>query len=261
MHEYKKAYSVFLYYNKCMVYRASSPLPEFDSPRFTVSLLNKRRKLTAFDEVMLAELRWWVDAWLKSGPNMREMCRAIGPEKSSRLLAPGVCTYAITGSGLLFAIPFPAGGVAENAEPSDIALRLFRQLTLHPECEKVCGPCATCGDYFLKQTRHRAKYCSRKCGSYTTAITANQKRNDDLHDEMLQLSRQALAAYVKKVRKQTWEEWTIAYLKKRGHSRQAKSLHRWVNDEKVTAGSGLKLPPEIEAGQSKLYKQRRSSHA
>jgi hypothetical protein len=243
-------------YNKCMAFRSSSPLPEFDAPSFVCELLNKRRKLAAFDQAMLTELCWWVDAWLDSGPNMRRMCRTIEAAKSHLLLASGVCTYTITDSGLLFATPFPAGGIAGDPDPADVALRLFRQLVLHPECEKLCGPCPTCVKYFLKKTRHRVKYCSRLCGSYTTALAANQKRNDDLHAELLRLSREALSAYVQKRRKQTWEAWTVSYLKKRGQIRKAKSLHRWVNDEKTEAGSGLKLPPEIEAKQPKSAQRR-----
>ncbi|MGB8028147.1 MAG: DUF6076 domain-containing protein [Terracidiphilus sp.] len=252
-------------YTKSVILRRSSSLPEFDAPRYTVALLNAQSKPKAFDEAMLGELRWWVDAWLASGidrgrdsgPNMRRMCRTIGAAKSHLLLTSGVCSYAITHSGFLFATPFPAGGITANTDPTDAALRLFRQLALHPECEKLRGPCPTCGKYFLNKTRHWAKYCSRNCGSDTTARAANQKRNDDLHDELLRLSREALAVYVQKVRRQTWEAWTVAYLKKHGHNRQEKSLHRWVNDEKAKAGSGLKLPPEIEAVKTKNSKRRK----
>jgi hypothetical protein len=251
-----------------MLSQVSSLLPVFDAPRFVRDLLNNREELSAFDTAMLTELRWWVDQWLDTGrpegsrsegshPNIFKMCQRVGREKADLLcLAPTTCTFTPTTGGLLLAQPFHAGGVAENAEPSDVALRLFRQLTLHPECEKLCGPCPTCGLYFLKQTRHFAKYCSRKCGSNTTARTATQKRNDTLHAELLRLSREALIEYVKKKRNRTWEAWTVAWLKKHGHERQAKSLHRWVNDETDQPGTGLKLPSEIESLHTKVTKRR-----
>src|SRR5271170_3048147 len=99
-------------YNKYMVFRSSSVLPEFDAPIFECDLLNRPHAPTEFDQAMLVELRWWVDAWLDSGPNMGRMCRTIGTAESHLLLEPGVCSYAITDSGLLFATPFPAGAIA-----------------------------------------------------------------------------------------------------------------------------------------------------
>lgn len=237
-----------------MVPESFSLLPEFDAPGYVCDLLNKPLAPTRFEQTMRDELCSWVVSWLASGinagrdsgPNMRRMCRTIGPEKSHLLLTSGVCMYSITDSGLLFATPFAAGPNATKPGPEDVALRLFRQLVLHPECEKLRGPCPTCGKYFLKKTRHWAKYCSRDCGSDMIARAATKRRNDDLHDELLRLSREALTTYVLKKRKQTWEEWTLTYLKQHGHNRQAKSLHRWVNDEKAEEGSGLKLPLEIQ---------------
>ena len=50
----------------------------------------------------------------------------------------------------------------------------FGYFTLNPYCEELAGPCARCGNYYVKKRRSQKVYCSRRCGSTATAI-ANTK--------------------------------------------------------------------------------------
>ncbi|WP_158943142.1 hypothetical protein [Granulicella sp. S190] len=219
----------------------------FNAPQHVVDLLNGGSEQdTKFDQDLRAELRIWVDDWLRSGPNTRFMLGSLDPDRLQKLLTKNYCLLVATNGGRMLAQPFFA---FESSTPDEIALATFRQFVTHSDCELLSGPCATCRKYFITKTRRAGtKYCSRKCGSDLIAKTAIGLRNKELHDELLALAKEALSQYVEERPVATsWQEWVLAHLRGKGHTRTEKSLSHWINDEKAEPGTGLKLPPEIEA--------------
>jgi hypothetical protein len=246
---------------------------EANTPKQVVDLLNG--EATA-DESLRKELRVWVDAWLDSdrddrgipSPHTGKMLAQMGwqdPERRKLLETPVPCVFMPRTDGKMWVLPM--GNLpSPDAVPEDaariVALNIFRQLVLHPDCELVCGPCPQCSAYFLKRGRYRTKYCPNCDSSKLAAkrITLDRQREELMY--AIHLAREAVDLYVQTPKPpQKWWAFTLAHLKKNGHVRTASSLTRWVKNAdrptKVAANEYLILPPEIEALQSKSKKKGR----
>src|SRR5271165_5537170 len=73
--------------------------------------------------------------------------------------------------------------VKERAEL--LAAMLFHVWTLNPERDKLAGPCARCGRYYLKKRASQKVYCSRGCGNAATAVARTRERLDKEHADKL----------------------------------------------------------------------------
>jgi hypothetical protein len=227
---------------------------QFDNAKAFVAALNATNS-RPMDIAVQTELRFWVDVWLESNSDATKLKASLSPERRKQLFGIGRCEFLPVGSRF-GTRPLPLSGAGGRPGAPERALVIFRSLLLSSHADQVCAPCTTCGKYYVRRTKHRAKYCSRKCGAYSAAVKANEKKNEDNHAELLQLAREAIDAYVaSSPNEQTWESSVLAYLKQHGHERKEKSLHRWVNDEKRAPGEGLKLPPEIQSSQRKSTKK------
>lgn len=51
--------------------------------------------------------------------------------------------------------------------PDEEAARFFLTLICNRQNEKLGGPCAGCGKYFMRRTAGNTTYCSRFCGART----------------------------------------------------------------------------------------------
>ncbi len=132
-------------------------------------------------------LRELIKAWQESGPNLEKMM--YGSHKHIRNYLMALCSGAswmptAWGRALLFLNPDygrleeligrervnrkkPEGGWMLNTEVE--AWKEFGYFTLNPHCEKLAGPCARCGNYYVKKRASQKVYCSRRCGNASTA--------------------------------------------------------------------------------------------
>jgi hypothetical protein len=128
---------------------------------------------------------------------------------------------------------------------SSHAQEVFLQFFLHPQSKMLGGPCARCGRYFLKKTKHQKAYCSRDCLASTTAIQATKRKRQEQHTRLLTWATEATAQWQRQKRRQPWKPWTVAYLnrKQKGLAITVKSISRWVN-------KGELMDPEIKRGKA-----------
>lgn len=122
-------------------------------------------------------------------------------------------------------IPSPRSGFVHAQE-------VFLQFVLHSQSEMLRGPCARCGKYFLKKTKHQKAYCSRDCLAFATAIRATKRKRQEQHARLLMWAAEATARWQRQKRRQRWKPWTVAYLKRKqkGLVITEKSITRWINN-------------------------------
>lgn len=115
-----------------------------------------------------------------------------------------------TGRAHLVLQPSPqalADFAAIEVRPERFAAMLFNVWTLNPEQDKLAGPCARCGRYYLKRRASQKVYCSRRCGNVATAVARTRKRLADEHADKL---RRAAAVAQKWITARTnldWKHW------------------------------------------------------
>jgi uncharacterized Zn finger protein (UPF0148 family) len=104
-----------------------------------------------------------------------------------------------------------------GSTPDEEAARFFLTLIWNSENEKLRGPCAGCGRYYIRRTAGNTTYCSRSCGTRATAIAATMRKRASEHEDKLRRARAAIeefarqqhkAKHERKRRTNTeWKEW------------------------------------------------------
>jgi hypothetical protein len=142
-------------------------------------------------------LRELVKAWQDSGPNLEKMIWGSHKHLHNYLeaLYSRVSWMPTTGGrAMLFVIPDvrqlaelvgqervyrqkPNGTWMFNREAE--AWKEFGYFTLNPHCEELAGPCARCGNYYVKKRKSQKVYCSRRCGNAATAVVRTAKKVKD----------------------------------------------------------------------------------
>jgi hypothetical protein len=102
--------------------------------------------------------------------------------------------------------PAPEPGQAQM-RPDRYAALLFHVGTLNPEWDKLAGPCARCGRYYLKNRASQDTYCSRECGNRTTAAARTRERIKAEHDDKMNRSKAALKDWKRAKNQQDWKRW------------------------------------------------------
>ena len=161
-----------------------------------------------------ARLRELITAWEKSGPNLQKMMYA--DQRLGRTLrqacrvgyrptATGKADLELLIDPLAFEIGYheairkhfhrrpPEEGLAAMRAEQE-AIRLFVSLTLHPDCEKVAGPCARCQSYYIRK-RTKQKCCTRTCGNVIRNTARNRDKRKKAHDASLKKARIAMLKY------------------------------------------------------------------
>ncbi len=207
---------------------APAYLPLKNAPLEVVSALNGVHP--EFEEDEREELEGLVRLWLECRFDFNKVRQRIGALKLRSLPVHGTFhVQAAEEDGRPVLIPFPAAG-------STHAQGMFLQLILHPNPEQLGGPCARCGKYFLRTSRHRRPFCSRECLAHSTAAKATQKAREKKRNDRLAWAAQAIAEWQRAKRRESWKTWTVRHFIKvhRDHITE-KSLSRWVNDGKLKA--------------------------
>jgi hypothetical protein len=191
-----------------------------------------RRVLNSKTAKGALELQRLVNAWFASGPNLKKMLHA-DRDLWGAVQNSWTSLYVPTETGRAHIVLFPEGP-GENRESSeDEARRLFAALTLNPQNNLLAGPCARCGNYYLKKTRRQKVYCSQRCGTAATALSAVSKKRAGEHAQRLSSARTALSAWKPTSDEQGW---------KKAISRRTRLSVQWLSR---AANKGELCPPHI----------------
>ena len=152
-----------------------SLLPGLNRTRITTALAarpNQDRTIRLPQSKKQRALRRLVEAWQASGPNLAKLF-AQNPELELRTKHGATLFYPTkAGRGHLDWAPSPVAG---RHSPEREALEDFMTLIANPRWELLGGPCARCGDYFVKHTKRQKVYCSRTCSSAATAFPQSRE--------------------------------------------------------------------------------------
>jgi hypothetical protein len=146
-----------------------------------------------------------VDPCRASDPNLQTLF-AQNPKLKLRT-KHGVTLFYPTqaGRGHLDWVPNPAGVSRHSAERE--VLEDFMTLISNPRWELLGGPCARCGDYFLKHTKRQKVYCSRICSSAATAIPAMKRKRQEEQARKIRFAQECIAEWGTTKRRLGWKEW------------------------------------------------------
>jgi hypothetical protein len=107
--------------------------------------------------------------------------------------------------------------------PERWAAMLFAVWSLNPEWDKLAGPCARCGRYYLKKRQSQKVYCSRRCGNAATAVERTRERLKQERDGKL---RQAGAAVRQWRKARTEADWKTFVSQRTGIDRRFLTRHQ-----------------------------------
>jgi hypothetical protein len=151
-------------------------------------------------------LRELVKVWQDSGPNLNEMMSAannrLHPDAIEYLENQFTVFWNPTSAGRARLIVMPDYERLEKRigrkrifteksdrkqvlKPEAEALREFGFFTLNPHCEELAGPCARCGNYYVKKRASQKVYCSRSCGNAATAVVRTAAKVKAERDEKM----------------------------------------------------------------------------
>lgn len=96
----------------------------------------------------------------------------------------------------------------------EYAIGMFAALTLHPECERLRGPCAyrRCGRYFLQKTRRITDYCSRQCSQKAAGLKHRQTQLAEERKDKLRRTEVAIRQWRVSRRRDHWMEWVCRHV-------------------------------------------------
>jgi hypothetical protein len=122
-------------------------------------------------------------------------------------------------------------------KPEAEALEEFCFFTLNPFCEELAGPCARCGNYYVKKRASQKVYCSRSCGNAATAVVRTAAKVKAERDEKMVRAEALIRKWnaLKGRSGLVWKEW----LRKQDPS---------ITDRFVTRRVNMDELPEPKAG-------------
>lgn len=106
--------------------------------------------------------------------------------------------------------------------PEEYAAMLFHVWTLNPEWDKLAGPCARCGRYYIKKRASQKVYCSAKCGSTATAIARTREKLEQERNGKIKRAKASLREWRKA---RTKEDWKIFVSRKTGIDKRFLTRH------------------------------------
>ena len=170
------------------------------------------RQLTA----VAIELRGIVKQWQDSGPNLWKLFGG-NPElwaETQTAFRPSLVPTRSGHANLRLLDNAGAPGVMEELGRHGVrfyAVVLFNALTLNPQWKKLAGPCARCGDYYIKKRELQKVYCSRQCGNAATAIARTRERIKGERDDKLSRAKVAIREWRSAKTQENWKHWVAIH--------------------------------------------------
>jgi len=151
-------------------------------------------------------LRELVQRWQASGPDLEKFYRDnpttwAAVEQHLKENAPLLWCTPGSGGANLICSPLPGKTSSEEA------VRLFLMLILNPEWERLAGPCARCGNYYIRRTARNKAYCTRSCGTRATALAATKRKREGERAEKLRRVVKLCQQWRTTRTKQDWKSW------------------------------------------------------
>ena len=160
------------------------------------------------------ELRTIVKQWLDSGPNLSKLFGA-DPNlwaESQRAFHPSL--IATKSGNAKMRLLDNAGAPGVMASHGKIGIRfhamvLFNTLILNPLWQKLAGPCARCGDFYIKKRASQKVYCSRRCGNAATATIRTRERLEGERKDKLNRAKAVIFNWnsLKNRNSLDWKQW------------------------------------------------------
>jgi len=152
-------------------------------------------------------LRKIVHAWWKSGPNLRKF-RLANPKLSKDAdsfwsRTPVELYWGDRGKAELLHTVLDEPGRTSYEE----ATRFFLLLITNPYANKLAGPCARCGNYYLKKRASQKVYCSRRCGNATTATNRTREQRRAERANKLHRAAKAAEKWATASTNLDWRQW------------------------------------------------------
>ena len=163
------------------------------------------------DQKLLREtpsrLRYFVEIWKRSGRNLKRMWRDYYCEclRINECYNKQPIQLAWTDSnraGITHTFLDHQGGTRDEE-----AARFFLILIWNSQNEKLAGPCARCGKYFIRGTAGNTKYCTRVCSSRATAVASTQKKRAEEHADKIRRAQRAADKWPTTRTKFDWKQW------------------------------------------------------
>jgi hypothetical protein len=163
----------------------------------------KRRRLP--ESEMENELRRLVEAWKRSGPNVRKLFEqepglAAFSKRSQIVFYP-------TDTGRGYLEWSPSDVVEGVSSPKDVARDRFMTLITSPNWEALGGPCLCCKDYFIRMVDRPRVYCSARCGARVSAVVAVKTKRERDHAEKVKAAQSLIEKWKEKKRREDWKVW------------------------------------------------------
>ena len=174
-------------------------------------------------------LRQLIEAWKESGPNVEKMLQQ-NPELARHVQQQWKAFLVPTNLGGAFLAFSPTTQNIALHQGEAAALHIFMNFLIHPRWDRLGGPCARCGIYYLKKTERQKVYCSKTCGRHTTAAAATRKALERSKKAKLQCAEEAIKSWEKGPRQQPWKEFVSERC-----CLTLKFLTRAVNQQKLYA--------------------------
>lgn len=190
-------------------------------------LLNEKKKTKRGKELCALIARWQkaesLDAMLRDDPGLGlDLHRVADPRFEASKTGKGG-SYQVS--------PTPPN----ERVPHTFAVWMFAHLVTNPLCDKLAGPCARCGNYYVMKRDSQRVYCSRHCGNAATATVRTAKNRREAHEEKLKQAHNA----VRRWKPSTGENWKEFVAKQTGLT------VRWIT-RAVNKGE-LRLPAAARA--------------
>jgi hypothetical protein len=152
-------------------------------------------------------LRKLVHEWWRSGPNLKKFSLA-----NPKVRADADSFWCRTPLELYWGDSGNADALhtlhdEPASTPYDEAIRFFLLLIMNPYANKLAGPCARCGNYYLKKRVSQKVYCSRRCGNASTATARTREKRRREHADRLRRSGAAIQKWSRAQRKMDWKQW------------------------------------------------------
>jgi hypothetical protein len=156
------------------------------------------------------ELYRLIDAWKASGPNVAKLLKA---EEEFAAASSQIETVMVATTGPRARIVSTGPQNIDLSHPHLIAWGIFTLFLLNPWNEQLGGPCAHCGQYFVKTKRTKGRYCSSKCYNRVSSRLTNEKRRNEAKErqvaEVIRFQQKwcRLSSTSRTKLRSTWREW------------------------------------------------------
>jgi hypothetical protein len=125
-------------------------------------------------------------------------------------------------------------------KPEAVAFEQFAFFTLNPHCEELAGPCARCGNYYVKKRATQKVYCSRSCGNAATAVVRTAAKLKAEREQKTARAK-ALIREWNSLKDRSGLVWKV-WLKKKDPSITDKFVTRRVNTGELTEPKAGRKP-------------------